>query len=100
LDTIKNGEKIATGYTPSSSWSSPAIANGMLYIGCNDWNIYCFTEGITGQPSSATSSDNVAVGHDLVLVVVGIATVAIVALFTASYANKKKIEKPTAVKPS
>ena len=47
LDTTKNGERIATGYTPSSSWSSPAIANGMLYIGCNDWNIYCFTEGIT-----------------------------------------------------
>ena len=100
LDTTKNGEKIATGYTPSSSWSSPTIANGMLYIGCNDWNIYCFSEGVNGQPSSATSSDNVAVGHDLVLVVVGIVTVAIVALFTANYANKKKTEKPSAVKPS
>ena len=83
LDTTKNGERIATGYTPSSSWSSPTIANGMLYIGCNDWNIYCFSEGVTGQPSGVTLSNNVAMGHDLVIVVVVIATVAIISLFTA-----------------
>ena len=59
LDTINNGTKIATATTPSSSWSSPTIANNRLYIGCNDWTVYCFAENITNQPSpTATPSDN------------------------------------------
>ncbi|HID25840.1 MAG TPA: hypothetical protein EYP23_05205 [Thermoplasmata archaeon] len=24
--------------------SSPAIADGKLYIGCHDWNVYCFAD--------------------------------------------------------
>ena len=95
LDTSKNGEKIATGYTPSSSWSSPTIANGMLYIGCNDWNIYCFSEGFSPQTSAPASTFNVATGHDIVIVVVVVAAVALLALFGASYANRKKTENPS-----
>ncbi len=96
LDTTKNGERITTGYTPSSSWSSPTIADGMLYIGCNDWNIYCFSEGFSAQASAPASTDNVAMGHDIVIVVAVIAAVALIALFGASYANRKKTQETSA----
>jgi len=44
LDANDNGTKLANYTTPSGSWSSPTIANGRLYIGNHDWNIYCLTE--------------------------------------------------------
>ena len=56
LDATNNGTKIATSTTPSSSWSSPTIANGMLYVGCNDWNVYCFSNYVTNQVSTPTPS--------------------------------------------
>jgi outer membrane protein assembly factor BamB len=43
LDAVNNGVKIASTTTPSSSWSSPTIANGRLYVGNHDWNVYCYT---------------------------------------------------------
>jgi outer membrane protein assembly factor BamB len=46
LDANNKGNKIANATEPSSSWSSPTIANGNLYIGCNDWNLYCYTNNI------------------------------------------------------
>lgn len=52
LDTNNNGSKMASYTTPSGSWSSPTIANGRLYIGNHDWNIYCFANTITTQPST------------------------------------------------
>ncbi|MDG6222178.1 MAG: PQQ-binding-like beta-propeller repeat protein [Candidatus Bathyarchaeota archaeon] len=37
-------------YTTSAvSWSSPAVVDGKLYIGNNDWNIYCFAEDTTNN---------------------------------------------------
>ena len=95
LDTTQGGKKIATGTTPSSSWSSPTIADGMLYIGCNDWNIYCFSEGISTQGSTPATTDNVAMGHDIVIVVFVIAALAIAAAFTVSYVNRKKVKTPS-----
>ena len=62
LDATNNGTKIATYTTPSSSWSSPTIANGMLYVGCNDWNVYCFSNNVTNQASTSTPSHNVTLG--------------------------------------
>ena len=66
LNTAENGTTIATVTTPSSSWSSPTIANGMLYIGCNDWNIYCFSEDVTNQAPTPTPtpapSNNLTLG--------------------------------------
>ena len=44
LDATNNGTIIANFTTASSSWSSPTIANDRLYVGCNDWNIYCLSE--------------------------------------------------------
>ncbi len=52
LDINNQGAIIANATTLSSSWSSPAIANNRLYIGCNDWNVYCFKENITLQTST------------------------------------------------
>jgi outer membrane protein assembly factor BamB len=59
LDVNSRGAVIANTSTASSSWSSPTIANNRLYIGCNDWNVYCFKENITAtsntgmQPTTA-----------------------------------------------
>jgi outer membrane protein assembly factor BamB len=53
LDANNNGSKIATYTTPSGSWSSPTIANGRLYIGNHDWNVYCFANTVTTNPPSA-----------------------------------------------
>jgi outer membrane protein assembly factor BamB len=95
LDTTSNGTKIATATTPSSSWSSPTIANDRLYIGCNDWNVYCFSSYVTNQASTPAPSHNVTLGYDLVIVVAVIATVVVVALFTVDYAARKKTKKST-----
>jgi outer membrane protein assembly factor BamB len=90
LDATNNGATIANATMPSSSWSSPSIANGKLYIGCNDWNIYCFSEYVSNQASSASPQNNVALGHDLVMVVTIIAAVAVVTLFAFGYTTRKK----------
>jgi outer membrane protein assembly factor BamB len=81
LDTTSNGTKIATAILPSSSWSSPSIANGRLYIGCNDWNVYCFSNQITNQASttpSTTPSDNSSF-RALLLVLIFVLVIALVA---------------------
>jgi outer membrane protein assembly factor BamB len=44
LDAANNGAKLASYTTPSSSWSSPTISNGRLYVGNHDWNVYCFSD--------------------------------------------------------
>ncbi len=93
LDATANGSKIAAATTPSSSWSSPAIANGKLYIGCNDWNVYCFSEGTTSQTTSTSPAYNVSIGHELVVVVAAVATIAVAAMFAASYISRKKTER-------
>jgi outer membrane protein assembly factor BamB len=39
-----NGEELSIFRTGSNSWSSPSIYEGRVYVGNNDWNLYCFTE--------------------------------------------------------
>jgi outer membrane protein assembly factor BamB len=55
LDTNNQGNIIANATTLSSSWSSPTIANNRLFIGCNDWNVYCFKEN-TRTTSTGTQA--------------------------------------------
>ncbi len=93
LDTMNNGTKIATAITPSSSWSSPTIANGRLYVGCNDWNVYCFSNFITNQASTSTQSDNSKLGSSLVAVIVTIAAVLVVAILVFGYLFMKRAKK-------
>lgn len=60
IDANHNGSKLQTIDMTSSSWSEPVIANNMLYIGCNDWNLYAFRENITSQATSSNISQIVA----------------------------------------
>jgi eukaryotic-like serine/threonine-protein kinase len=92
LDTTNNGTKIATATTPSSSWSSPTIANGRLYIGCNDWNVYCFSNYVTNEASS-TPSNNVTSGTISVAVIAAIAAVVIIATAALGYVIRKRAKK-------
>ncbi|MCW3997808.1 MAG: PQQ-binding-like beta-propeller repeat protein [Candidatus Bathyarchaeota archaeon] len=39
-----NGEQLSIFKTGSNSWSSPTIYEGRVYVGNNDWNLYCFAE--------------------------------------------------------
>lgn len=50
------GEKLGRATTPSSSWSSPALYGGRLYVGNNDWNVYCYAPTITVSEPSPTPS--------------------------------------------
>ena len=72
--------------TPSSSWSSPTLVDGRLYIGNNDWNIYCFTD----YGASDTSSKVVYPDYVYVAAAAAIVIVAVVALFYARSRTPKK----------
>jgi eukaryotic-like serine/threonine-protein kinase len=39
-----DGSKLGKFSTRSSSWSSPSIYEGKIYVGNNDWNVYCIAE--------------------------------------------------------
>jgi outer membrane protein assembly factor BamB len=56
LDATNNGTEIANFTTTSSSWSSPTLANGRLYVGCNDWNLYCFSNSAANESSPTPSN--------------------------------------------
>jgi outer membrane protein assembly factor BamB len=58
LDANNGGAKLASYTTPSGSWSSPTIANGRLYIGNHDWNVYCFADTVTANAPAATPVQN------------------------------------------
>ena len=96
LDATSNGTKIATANTTSSSWSTATIANGMLYVGCNDWNVYCFTNDITNHastlvPSSTpTPTHNVILGSTLAGVIIFIAAALVFAIIALGYLLTKK----------
>jgi outer membrane protein assembly factor BamB len=93
FDTASNGTKIATVTLPSSTWSSPTIANGRLYIGCNDWNVYSFTENITSTPSSGVPSSTPIAGTPTLLsttfIAIAITAAALVAV-VLGYTIKKR----------
>ena len=89
LDTTNAGATIANATTPSSSWSSPSIANGRLYIGCNDWNIYCFSEGITNQASATTPSGNLSFGSLLLVAIIAVFIASTVLIIAVAYLKEK-----------
>jgi outer membrane protein assembly factor BamB len=39
-----NGEKLGWFETSSNSWSAPTIYEGRVYVGNNNWNVYCLSE--------------------------------------------------------
>jgi hypothetical protein len=38
------GDKLSYYEIPSMSWSKPSLYNDKMYLGCHDWNVYCFGE--------------------------------------------------------
>jgi hypothetical protein len=38
------GEKLGRYLTSSNSWSAPTIYEGRVYVGNNDWNVYCLDD--------------------------------------------------------
>jgi outer membrane protein assembly factor BamB len=90
LDATNNGEKLETTDMPSSSWSSPTIANNMLYIGCNDWNVYAFRENVTNQPSTTISSSNSTLSSGMLALIAISGAAVVVAVSTVVYVIKKR----------
>lgn len=97
LDTKNQGEKIASYTTPSSSWSSPTIANGRLYVGNHDWNIYSFTNYVTNEAPATDPHSEVPEGYLLIVAVV-VAITATLALAMGFIIKKltKRSPKPVA----
>ena len=97
FDANNNGTKIAIATTLSSSWSSPTIANGRLYIGCNDWNVYSFSNDIKNQASvstlTPTPSSDVTFEARLVIAVAAIVAALIVAMVAFAYLTRKRGKK-------
>ncbi len=46
-----NGEKLSVFTTDSNSWSSTTVYEGMVYVGSNDWNVYC----LAGNPATTST---------------------------------------------
>jgi outer membrane protein assembly factor BamB len=87
-----NGDVLTYTNTASASWSSPTLVDGNLYIGNNDWNIYCFTtsrssEGSSNQGNSHESLD------DYVYALVGLATVVVVVAAVYVYSRSRKTDE-------
>ena len=95
LDVNNHGTIIANATTDSSSWSSPTIANNRLYIGCNDWNVYCFAEKITPNPPAQHPHPNQQLPkHPFTSYFAVISIIAIVAVAAVvTYRRKKAKQK-------
>lgn len=62
-----NGEKISVFNTESNSWCSPTIYEGRVYVGSNDWNVYCLADqpAATGAITLELSKTQVTVGESV-----------------------------------
>ena len=95
LDADNGGVKLATYTTPSGSWSSPAIANGRLYIGNHDWNVYCFADTQTANPTPIATpvQNNPPQVNFTVVAGLTIAIIALIAVTVAYFTMRNKKEK-------
>ena len=90
LDTSSNGAKIADATTPSSCWSSPTLANGKLYIGSNDWNVYCYTSYITSETPVAPTG---GMDEGFVLTLATVVVVAVLVAVAVGYVIYRRARK-------
>lgn len=89
LDAVNNGTKLDGLTTPSSSWSSPTIANGRLYVGNHDWNVYCYTNRITFETIPVQISEGFPIEYVYAIILVAVALVAgIIALILRRRSRK------------
>jgi outer membrane protein assembly factor BamB len=71
-----DGEKLDRFILPSASWSSPTPYGGRLYIGVNDWNLYCLGLQVTSPSNANTSS---LPEYTYLLIIIIIASLALIA---------------------
>ncbi len=93
LDTTNNGTILAYATLPSSTWSSPTVANNRLYIGCNDWNVYCFNEPIINESSANTPSANDRFTQLPTILVTILVTSVVIAIIVLVYVLKRQTTK-------
>jgi outer membrane protein assembly factor BamB len=62
-----DGSKISWFATASNSWSSPTLYEGRVYVGNNDWNVYCLAEypAITSNITIELTKPQVTVGESV-----------------------------------
>ena len=62
-----NGGKLGYFGTNSNSWSSPAIYEGRVYFGNNDWNVYCLAEypALTSNVTVELTKPKVVLGESI-----------------------------------
>jgi outer membrane protein assembly factor BamB len=101
LDAKNNGTKLDSTEMPSASWSSPTIANGRLYIGNHDWNVYCFTNKITVDKITVDINDSqqpekfVSISVELLIVLILAVVIAAVVMvfYRIRRLKKQKLTK-------
>ena len=61
------GNRLSYFEPPSNSWSSPVVYEGRMYIGNNDWNVYCFSNyPVTqGQVSATLNKSEIQKGESV-----------------------------------
>jgi outer membrane protein assembly factor BamB len=91
LDATNNGTKLASATTPSSSWSSPTVSNGRLYVGNNDWNVYSYRNYVTYEAPTPVAEDTIP-GYVYLLIQIAIILVA-VAVAIAYVMRKQRAQK-------
>ncbi len=62
-----NGDRLSYFETGSNSWSSPSIYEGRVYIGNQDWNVYCLDDVpvIHNQIPTGLDKDEVLLGESI-----------------------------------
>jgi hypothetical protein len=85
-----DGEKLGVFGTGSNSWSSPTISEGRVYVGCNDWNVYCLAEYPAATVPPASSSPTPPPEEYIYAVVIALAAIAVVLLEYAYVKRRKK----------
>ncbi len=62
-----NGDRLSYFGTGSNSWSSPTIYEGRIYLGNNDWNVYCLDDSpvLNGQISVELDNDKILIGESV-----------------------------------
>jgi len=66
-----DGSKLSVFKTGSNSWSSPTLGEGRLYVGNNDWNIYCLADSPAKTSVLKIELTNQQVGVDESVTVTG-----------------------------
>ncbi len=62
-----NGDRLSYFETGSNSWSSPTVYEGRVYIGNQDWNVYCLDDYpvISGQIPTELDNSKVVIGDSV-----------------------------------